>query len=116
MGHTLNLEGGQRVRLRLARSSDARAIGDLFARQGTAFDDVDPRRLVQYDPRERYVVCATALIDGGERLVGVGAIDLTPGAEPEPDLLISELGDALASLLRRALMRAAEAKPVPRAA
>ena len=116
MGHTLNLEDGERVRLRLARSSDARAIGDLLARQGTAFDDVDPRRLVEYDPRDRYVVCATALIDGGERLVGVGAIDLVRGAEPEPELLISELGDELASLLRRALMRAAEAKLVPRAA
>lgn len=116
MGRTLDLEGGQRARLRLARSSDARAIGDLLARQGISFDEVSPRGLVQYDPRERYVVCATALIDGAERLVGVGAIDLMTGADPEPDLLISELGGSLALLLRRALIRAAQARLVARAA
>ena len=35
--------------------------------------------LVQFDPRLRYVLCACALIDSSERLVGVGAIELATG-------------------------------------
>lgn len=118
MGHTLDLADGRYVRLRLARSSDARAIEGLLSRQETSFDGVNALDLVQYDPRERYVVCATALIDGAERLVGLGAIDLVDGGNHEPDLLIvaPELGGALSELMWRVLVAAAQATPRARAA
>lgn len=118
MGQTLQLDDGRPVRLRLARSSDARAIAELLAAQATSFDDVDPLELVQYDPRCRYVVCATALVDGLITLVGVGAIDLTAEGEPEPDLLIVDpgLGGALAELMWRVLVWAARGASQARAA
>jgi hypothetical protein len=117
-GYTLDIEGGPRVRLRLARSSDARAIGKLLSQQQAPLDGVNPLRLLQYDPRDRYVICATALIDGGEQLVGVGAIDLGTGDEAEPDLLIvaPEGGGVLARLMWRVLMASAQATPGARAA
>ena len=37
------------------------------------------RRLLRYDPRARAVVCATAWVDGAERLVGFAAAE--PGDE-----------------------------------
>lgn len=118
MGRTLEIEGGVRVRLRLARSSDAVAIAELLAQQATSFDEVNPRRLVQYDPRQRYVVCATRLIDGAEELVGVGAIDLLVDEEHEPDLLIvdPELGGPLATVMWRVLVGTAEVTSRARAA
>jgi hypothetical protein len=115
MGYTLNVDGGLRVRLRLARSSDARAIGELLSRQEASFDGVSPLALLQYDPRHRYVVCATALIDGAVRLVGVGAVDL---AANEPDLLVvdPDIGGALAELIWRVLVATAQATSSARAA
>src|SRR5437016_451586 len=100
MGHTFHLDSGTRVRLRLARSSDVRAIGDLLARNAGVPDDVGALELVQFDPRARYVVCAAALIDGREQLVGVGAIDLVSDEVAEPDLLVvdPEVGGALSRL------------------
>jgi hypothetical protein len=111
MGHTLDIEGGPLVRVRLARSSDARAIAELLARQATPFGDVDVLALLQYDPRERYVICATALIDGLVTLVGVGAIDLLGDEMAEPDLLVvdPEFEDDLARLLWRLLVGTASA-------
>lgn len=118
MGQTLDVDGGMPVRLRLARSSDARAIAGLLARQETSFADVDPLALLQYDPRERYVLCATALIDGRVTLVGLGAIDLVADQEPEPDLLIvdPEFGGALSRLMWRVLVGAARSATRARAA
>lgn len=115
MGYMLNIDGGLRVRLRLARSSDARAIGELLSRQEASFEGVNPFALLQYDPRNRYVVCATALIDGTVRLVGVGAVDL---AADEPDLLIvdPDIGEPLAELLGQVLVATARATSSARAA
>jgi hypothetical protein len=48
------------------------------------------------------VICATALIDGAETLVGVGARDLD-GDEPEVMIVDAEHADALSSLLGAAL-------------
>jgi|SRR6202035_3609853 len=116
-GHSIGLDDRMRVRLRLARSSDALAIGDLLASRAIPTPDVQARRLVQFDPRRRYVVCATGLFDGSEELVGVGAIDLTE-EEPEPDLLITaaDVADAVAELLRDCLVGAARATTDSRAA
>ena len=118
MGSTLNLDGGLRARLRLARSSDARAIADLLARHDTSLDRAGAIELVQYDPRTRYVICATALIDGAVRLVGVGAIDLVVEDDPEPDLLVvdPEVGGRLAEMMWQVLVATARATSVARAA
>ena len=118
MGYTIDVDGGIRVRLRLARSSDARAIAELLARHETPIDGAAAVELVQYDPRMRYVICATALINGAVRLVGVGAIDLVGDDEPEPDLLVvdPEIGGPLAELIWQVLVATAQATSVARAA
>jgi len=105
LGNSYVLDGGLRVRLRLARSSDAGSIRELFERQGLDPEDLQAARLVHFDPRRRYVLCATALIDSRETLVGVAAIELDPGGSDQPDTVIvdgghsSELGQLLISAL-----------------
>lgn len=136
LGQIFPLADGIRVRLRLAHFSDRREIARLLVRQGQdplAQDGLDPARgesvadrLVQFDPRRRYVLCASALIDSTEQLVGVGAIDLDGEEAGEPDLLVvdSELGqspdslltEALTGLLWGALVGAAQAAARSRAA
>ncbi len=110
LGRAFDVGGDARVRLRLARSSDARAVGELLSRQRSSLEDVDVSELLQYDPRQRYVICATALIDGRVTLVGLGAIDLVADEGPEPDLLIvaPELDGTLGELMWRVLVRAAQ--------
>lgn len=110
MGHALLLGSGVCVRLRLVHFSDVRAIGELIAKHGPPADNLAAERLVQFDPRRRYVVCAMALIDGAERLVGLGAIDLASRpAEPEVLIFDPEVGDELPRLLGQVLCAAAEA-------
>ena len=107
------------MRLRMARSSDAAAIRDLLEQRG---DDVELARLVHFDPRRRYVLCATTLIDASERLVGVGAIELGP--EEPSELLIDEQVEGVADeqvegvadLLRDVLVSRAGSVPRARAA
>jgi hypothetical protein len=58
------------------------------------------------------VICATALIDSTETLVGVGAIDIDGDATVEPDTLLvaDEHAEQIAELLTATLTaRAAEA-------
>jgi hypothetical protein len=97
-GRFHRLENGLSVRLRLARSSDRRSIRELLERAGAG---VEPIGLVHFDPRRRVVVCATALLDGRETVVGVGSIAL--GA-PVPEVLVSDdrargVGELLAGVL-----------------
>jgi N-acetylglutamate synthase-like GNAT family acetyltransferase len=121
LGPGFLLADGLRVRLRLARSSDVGAIAKLFARHGqdVTVDELAVGQVVQFDPRRRYAVCATALIDSTERLIGVGAIDLDPHEVGEPDLLVvdpdvpeAEVGE----LLWDALVGAAQVTARGRAA
>ena len=103
LGGSYPLHDGNRVRLRLARGSDARGLRALLAERGDT-SEVELRHLLRYDPRHRRVVCATALIDGRERIVGVGGIGADSAA---PELLVADeqlapgvgalLGDALLS-------------------
>ena len=72
---SFSLDGGLRVRLRLARPADASAIARLLGAT-----PLEARRLLRFDPAHRAVVCA---LDGSEGLVGVGAIDLREDAEPD---------------------------------
>jgi hypothetical protein len=71
---------------------------------------------VQFDPRRRCVICATALIDGAETLVGVGAIQLDTERPAEPETLVAtgEHAVDVAELLTGALIgravRAAQAR------
>jgi hypothetical protein len=105
LGNSYVLDGGLRVRLRLARSSDAGAIHALVERQGLDPEDLQTARLVHFDPRRRYVLCATSLICSAETLVGVAAIELESGGSDQPDTVIvdeahsAELSELLTSAL-----------------
>ena len=76
--HTL--PSGLRVRVRLPQRGDLAGLLDLHERSGRAITEMGAQRLLRYDPRARAVVCATAWVDGAERLVGFAA------AEPGDDL------------------------------
>jgi hypothetical protein len=101
----------------MARSSDAAPIRALLERVDFAAGDLELARLVQFDPRHRYVICAAGLIDGAETLVGVGAIQLDTEerpAEPETLVVTGEHAADVAELLTGALIdraaRAAQAR------
>jgi hypothetical protein len=108
LGHIYNLQDGLPVRLRLARSSDARAIRQLLEAQGLESAELDLARLVYFDPRRRYVLCATGLLDSTERLLGVGAITFDGATTPELLLVHEEHAAEVAPLLTGSLVRAAE--------
>ena len=128
LGQTFPLGEGVDVRLRLAHFSDWPAIAKLMTHPSTEIAQPAPeaRRLVQFDPRRCYVVCASALIGSTERLVGVGAIGMTADRVGEPDVMIvdPELGEAtdpqvseaLTGLLWGALVGAAQGAARARAA
>jgi hypothetical protein len=77
--HTL--PSGLRVRVRLPQRGDLAGLLDLHERSDRAITEMGARRLLRYDPRARAVVCATAWVEGAERLVGFAAAE--PGREPE---------------------------------
>src|SRR5947209_20565108 len=117
LDRTYALEHGHRVLVRMARSSDARAIRELAARRGLDADPLEVARLTRFDPRHRLVISATALIDGHETFVGVAAVDLHQGEPFEPDTLIfDERIEGLGPLLLSALASRARAIPRPQAA
>jgi hypothetical protein len=113
LGGTYELDDGFRVRLRMARSSDLRPIRALSDSAG-----VELAPLIQFDPRRRCVICATALIDSTERLVGVGAIDLDGDRRATPDTLLvgDEHAEQIAELLVGALLARAAFAAEARAA
>lgn len=93
------LAGGLRVRLRLPYTDDHRRVADLYARVGLPLDEMGARRLLRFDARDRYVVCAMAWVDGSDVLVGVGA------SEPDGRLLVADeiTAPGVGDLLRQAL-------------
>ncbi|HTX33256.1 MAG TPA: hypothetical protein VMD09_17890 [Solirubrobacteraceae bacterium] len=107
LGHVYTLGGGLLVRLRLARSSDAPAIKRLLEEQGRGGSDFEIARLVHFDPRRRYVVCATGLVDSTEVLLGVGAIGLDGVIEPDLLIVDGQCPEQVAELLRTALVACA---------
>ena len=109
LGHVYTLRGGLPVRLRLARSSDAPAVRALLERQGRT-GDLEPARLVHFDPRRRYVLCATGLVDKTEVLLGVGAISLDGAREPDLLVVDAERRAEVTELLRGALVACARAR------
>lgn len=116
LGSSFALDGGVRVRLRLARSSDSALLRSLVARLETRPEQLELARLVHFDLRRRVVICATALIDGAETLVGVGALDREDSGEPELMIVEPEHAEALSKLLGAALAARASATAGPRAA
>jgi hypothetical protein len=116
LGHIYTVGEGVPVRLRLAQSGDITAIRKLVEQAPQAPPRLDLGRLVHFDPRRRYVVCATGLIDGTETLLGLGAISLDAGARPELLVVGERHGEELMALLTRALTSAARTLGRPRAA
>jgi hypothetical protein len=116
LGHIYTLENGAPVRLRLARTSDAVAIRRLLEQRGLGVDEIELARLVHFDPRCRYVICAAGLLGSTETLLGVGGI--TFGAAVEPDLLVlaEDFASQVGDLLQQALIAAAQRRRPSRAA
>ena len=99
-----------RVTLRLARVRDLDAITDLFAREGNGLSRLEIARLLRSHPRERLMLCATALIAGRAEIVGFGTVSLTHQGVT-PTLIVSDAARApgLGALLAEALLGRAEA-------
>jgi hypothetical protein len=111
LGDSYVLGDDFRVRLRMARSSDLMLIRNLLERTRRG-GEVELESLVQFDPRRRCVICATALIDSAETLVGVGSIALDDEGDSTPDVVLvdQQQAGAISQLLAEALrIRAAHA-------
>jgi hypothetical protein len=106
LGRYHTLPSGPRVCLRLIRPRDRDGVRELLEGQCGDASPLDVARLVYFDISERVVLCATALIDGSERLVGVGSIELSGHGEPVPSLVAAdaELAADLSALLGDALV------------
>jgi hypothetical protein len=118
LARSYSLPRGPRVCLRLARVRDLRNLSQLLDRQGVVMDEIGLARLVHFDPRERLVICATALIGSAETVVGVGAIELTGERLSEPSLVVVDdaITDGLDELVSDALVGRARALVGTRAA
>ncbi len=96
---TFALPAGPRVRIRLAARSDRSAVVRLLAERGVECSDFEVQRLLTFNPARRRVACALAPIDGRETLIGIGAIDLTPGAEVDTLVVDERLTEGLGEVL-----------------
>jgi hypothetical protein len=97
------LPTGERVRLRLLRQSDAAAMRQLLVEAGDVPDELKVRRLLSFDPRHRIAIAAVTPRPRAEALLGAGAIDLIPGADPDAIVVDPACADALEDLLGSAL-------------
>lgn len=102
------LGDGLRVRLRLARPGDQRLLIGLLDRLGFTASEIALLDLVRFEPRRRAVICATALIDGSERMLGFGAIDLDSPQETATVIVDTPFEAAVTPLLRQALRARAQ--------
>jgi hypothetical protein len=109
LSRTYELPAGPRVRLRYARRSDLPGLRRLLEARDIEPSDVALNRLVRYEPSRRAVICACAQIGGTETIVGVGAIDLEDGAEPDTLVVEAALAEGLTDLLAAALLGRARA-------
>lgn len=110
MSRSYPLPGGVRVRLRLARPSDAARVRELALRDIGVATPLGLERALRYDPRTRIAICATTPRDGREEIVGFGAIGMDPDDAPVPLVVDSTLGPELGGLLTDALIAAARAR------
>jgi hypothetical protein len=118
LAHSYALPRGPRVCLRLARVRDLPSVRALLRRQGVEPDELELARLMRSDPRRCLVICATALIDSGETVVGIGAIELDGESDLSPRLVLvdDQITGGLAPLLSDALVGRARALVRARAA
>lgn len=93
--HTLT--SGLRVRVRLPQRGDVAGLLALHERAGSEITELQARRLLRYDPRSRAALCATAWVDGAERLVGFAAG--APGEGPAEMLADEARAPGLAGVL-----------------
>ena len=103
------LPRGPRVCLRLVRRRDLAAIAELYERQGIAVHELSLARLVSFDLLTMLVLCATALVDSRETVLGVGAIELARPTEPTVMVVDEDETDGLDELLADALVAHATA-------
>jgi len=97
------LPTGERARLRLLRQSDAAAVRQLLVDAGDVPDELEVRRLLSFDPRHRIAIAAATPRPRAQALLGAGAIDLIPGAEPDVIVVDPSCGEALEDLLSSGL-------------
>jgi hypothetical protein len=113
------LPRGPRVCLRLARVRDVAGIEHLLHREGLTVTGLELARVLRSHPRDRVVICATALIGSAETIVGVGVIELgDDAAAHEPTWVVAdqEATEGLEELLHEALVGRARALARTRAA
>lgn len=103
LARTHILPSGPAVRLRLARRADLDALRALVRSRGAEPLELALLRLLTYDPTRRLVLAASAPIDGHDTLVGLGAIDLTEGAEVDSLIIDERLTEGLGELLMSVL-------------
>jgi hypothetical protein len=102
---TTHEAGELRVRLRLARPSDALSVRAFLEQQRPALAD-SVKRFTFFDPRERLVLVATTPREGAERVVGL--VDAGSGPplvladNPELVKLLSDAGGSLSARVRHA--------------
>ncbi len=104
------LPSGPRVRLRLARPSDREAVVALLHRRNADAYEFGVRRLLRFDPAQRSVIAAFALIDGVDTLIGIAAIDHLPDAEVDTLVADERWWDDAAALLVTALTTRARSR------
>lgn len=106
---TVALPSGRRVRVRLARPGDRVAVEGLLAARDLPLEEGDLCALLGYDPLTRLVLAAFAPVDGAERLVGIGGIDLDAGAVPDTLVTDHDLAPGVGELLGEILLARAAA-------
>jgi hypothetical protein len=104
LARTYPMPGGQRVRLRLLRSADAPAVGDLLDRVGIEVDELALQRLGRFDPRERVAIAAVSPRPRGEAMLGLGTIERSSQARPDFVVADPECGQELEGLIASALV------------
>jgi hypothetical protein len=115
MAQQFTVHNDLRVCLRLSRTSDRAGVAALCRRHGLDPGQLELARLLAHAPRHRLVLVATALIGSTETVLGVGAINLAPDADPSL-LVIDDRADGLGPLLAEALLGRTEALLRARAA
>ena len=108
--HARTPADGKRLTMRRVRLRDLDALRSIAARAGIVCEEFELARLVRSDPGERLVLCATALRDGTEAVLGVGVIELS-GSATMPSLILVDptCGRPVAVLLAEALIDRARA-------
>lgn len=104
--------------MRLAHRADAAGIRALHERSGCSIGEWQLARLLRADPRHRVTICATALLDGRDTIVGIGSVDISDEIELGDAHVVVDRDrtDGLTELLGYALLGRAAAIASARAA